>query len=95
MRRFVGGANAYSRRSAVDDVALGVERELCVQSTYSTRPRHDPCSAKFVLGGGRGRLHYQLLEAVFEATTAGVTSGYPFGASLIDGGRQWATRVLS
>ena len=85
----------HSRLSAVDDVALSVEREFRVQSTYSTGPRHDPCRTEFVLGGGRCRLHYQLLEAVFEAATAGVTSGYSFGTGLIDGGRQGTSRVLS
>ena len=74
--------------SAVDDVALGVEREFFFQSADSARPRNDPRRSEFSPMCGRGRFHHEFLEAVLEAAGARMTPSDSFSARLINWSRQ-------
>jgi len=76
------------RSSAVNDVALGVEREFAGESANSAGPRYDPHGTQFgAMHWCRG-LHDELLEAVLEASLAWMTAADPLCARLIDGSRQ-------
>jgi hypothetical protein len=74
--------------SAVDDVTLGVERELTFESAYSTGPGHDPHDSQFRAMRSGGWPHNELFEAVFEAPIAWMTTADPLCARLIDRSRQ-------
>lgn len=77
-----------SGASAVEDVALGVERHLAIEAADSARPRHDPGGIEFRLVRRSGWTHDQLLETVFEAATARVAAADLLCSILIDGCRQ-------
>lgn len=89
-------AGPQTAMSAVNDVTLGVERELAGQSADPAGPRYDPHGAQLGAMCRRRWLHDELLEAVLKAPLAWVTAADSLRACLIDGSRQrlLALRVL-
>src|SRR5690606_22940160 len=77
--------------TGVDQLALGVQRDLLLQATDTAHARHHPYRAEFFAMRRSGGAHRQLLEAVLEAPTAGMAAGDPLGASSIDGAGQSIT----
>ena len=82
------GSLGVGEGSLVNDVAFGIERQLPFESADTAHPVHRPDSSQLGAMRRRSRSDDQLLEAVFATATAGMTSGDPFGASMIDGNGQ-------
>ena len=76
----------------VNDVALGIQCEFGIQAADSAHASDGPDCAELLLMRRRRRPDDELLEAVFEAPLARMTSGDSFGTSLIDRGGQGYSR---
>lgn len=74
--------------SFVYDVAFGIEGQFAFEPTDAAHPIHGPDSSQLCEVRRCSRPDDQLLEAVFAATAAGVTSCDPLGAGMIDGNGQ-------
>ena len=78
----------------IDDVAFRIEGQFALQSANAARPVHSPNGSEFRVVGDRGRPDDQLLEAVFQASTAWMATSDPLRSCLIDRLRQLLASAL-